>query len=182
VKYRAVMRDWSGYWGRTFSLGLHSIDFTRAILGSWWLAEAITRAPDARGFMAYGAIIVTAAALALATVLQTAVCKEPDTAHAPFAFVAGLAIGFLPPMVSGFALVIAISLARGANAPGSFFPVLAVAVAAISSLFFGRKLMFPVASFATAAALPWLITLLFPCHFVCTMRARPKVNLPPPPR
>ena len=101
VHYREIVRDWEGFWGRTIGLGLHTIDFFRAALGAWLLVEAINRAPDAQGIMNYGAITARAGILALATVLQAVVCKDSEAAHAPFAFIAGLTVGFLPPLVAG---------------------------------------------------------------------------------
>jgi hypothetical protein len=49
VRYRAVMRDWNGYWGRTLSHGLHWVDFLRAALGAWLLVEALPVSAEARG-------------------------------------------------------------------------------------------------------------------------------------
>lgn len=90
VRYRALMRDWEGYWRRTLSLGLHTIDLLRALLGVWLLTEAVRRVPEAQGLMRFGAYFVHGAVLCVATVVQAVVCKEPEAAHAPFAFVVGL--------------------------------------------------------------------------------------------
>ncbi len=181
VRYRAVMRDWDGYWGRTFSLGFHSIDLLRAALGAWLLAEALQRAPEALGMMKYGAIVAKAAILAVAAVLQTSFCREPEAAHAPFAFVSGLVLGFLPPLVAGFGLGLAIVLTMGIHAPSVYFPLLAVTTAALGFLFTAKTLLYELISVTVAVTLPWLITLLFPRHFVSSYRARPKgASLPPP--
>jgi hypothetical protein len=182
VKYRALMRDWDGYWLRTLGLELHAIDLVRAALGAWLLFEAVKRAPDALGTMRYAAIITRAAILAISTVIQAVVCKESEAAHAPFAFVAGLVLGFLPPLVAGFALVLATALTIGAGFPSAFFPVLSVSVAATGFLFTGKKIPYELVTVAVAVAFPWLITLLFPRHFVCSYRARPKTVAEPPPR
>jgi hypothetical protein len=173
VRYRALMRDWDGYWGRTLTLGLHSIDLLRAMLGAWLLAEAVRRAPEAQGALRYVALALQGGVLCTATLLQTVFCKEPETAHAPFAFVMGLTLVH----------VLAIALGLGANAPTGFFPVLALGVMGAGALFHGRKLVFECAILAVALLVPWLFTLLFPRHFVCSYRAKRRTEpLPPPPR
>ncbi|MBM3855522.1 MAG: hypothetical protein FJ399_20600, partial [Verrucomicrobia bacterium] len=86
VIYREVARDWEGYWGRTLGLGWHAFDLLRAIIGAWLLAGALARAPGAQGAMKYSAFVAQTAILALATILQTMVCRLRDCAHAPFAF------------------------------------------------------------------------------------------------
>lgn len=181
VRYRALMRDWDGYWLRTLSLGLHTIDLCRALLGVWLLSEALRRAPEAKEFMKYAAAAAQGAILCLATVLQAVVCKEPETAHAPFAFVTGLVLGFAPPTVAGFSLVLAGALALGSNSPTGFFPLLAMGVIGAGALFEGKKLLLNGGVLGAAILLPWLYTLLFPRHFVCSYRARKKTEAPPPP-
>jgi hypothetical protein len=174
VRFRGVTRDWDGYWGHTIALGTHAIDFVRAIFGSWLLAEAMRRAPDAQGVMRQAPLLIEAAVLFCAVALQTLVCKEPDTAHAPFAFIAGLALGFLPPLmpdwepfaICGFALLLTTVVTFGARLPAVFFPLLALTLAAAGFLFTGKKLLLPLAILCSAVALPWLLTLLFPRDFV----------------
>lgn len=179
VRFRATMRDWDGYWVRTFVLGTHAIDFVRAALGAWLLVEALTRAPGAQGVMRHAPLLIQAGVFVFAVSLQTLVCKEPDTAHAPFTFVAGLALGFLPPLmptweplaVVGFALLLAAIVAYGARIPAVFFPLLAVVLAGAGFLF-TKKLLLPLAALCCAVALPWLLTLLFPRHFVVSYLAK----------
>lgn len=181
VRYRDVGREWDGYWVRTLRLGLHTIDFLRAVLGAWLLAEALQKAPGVQGLMKYSEIVVHASILCLATVLQTLICKEPESANAPFAFVAGLVLGFVPPLVAVFALVLASVLALGLRSAAVFFPLFAVGIVAAGYLFTGKSLQFDLLSAGVAVALPWLATLLFPRQFVSTYRARSKtVPLPPP--
>ena len=194
VRYRAVMRDWEGYWGKTFALGLHSIDFGRAALGAWWLAESLTRAPEAQGVMRYAPLIVQTVVLTLATALQTLFCKEPDEAHAPFAFVSGLVIGFLPPLmpsltptiIAGFALLLAIVVTAGTRSGAVYFPMLAAGVVGMGALFLQKKFLLPLIPLACGVALPWLLTLLFPRHFVSsylhTKHSHDSNNPLPPPR
>lgn len=181
VRYRALMRDWDGYWARTFGLGLHTIDLFRALLGAWLLAEAIRRSPEAKEVMKYAAVATQGAILGLAALIQAVVCKEPETAHAPFAFVIGLILGFAPPTVAGFALVLAIALALGSNSPAGFFPVVAIGVMGAGALFEGKKLLLQCGVLGAAVLLPWLYTLLFPRHFVSSYRAKRKTEAPPPP-
>jgi hypothetical protein len=181
VRYRALMRDWDGYWGRTLTLGLHAIDLLRSMLGVWLLAEALRRAPEAQGALRYAAVAAQGGVLCVATLLQAAFCKEPETAHAPFAFIIGLTLVHVPPPVAGFSLVLAGALALGANSPTGFFPVLALGVVGTGFLFEGKKLVFECAVLAAAILMPWLFTLLFPRHFVCSYRAKRRTEPPPPP-
>lgn len=187
TRYRALMRDWHGYWGRTFSDGSHAIDLVRAALGAWLMAVALTQAPGARGIAAYLPFITQAAVFAVAAALQTLVCKEPEAANAPFAFSAGLIIGFLPPLLPGFgplltvafALLLAIVAASGANSPAAYFPVLSVAVVGLGLVFTQQKLKMALGVVAIASALPWLLTLLFPRHLVTSYRSRASVSSKP---
>lgn len=168
VRHRALPQDWSGYWQRTFSLGLHTIDFGRAMLGAWCLAEALTAHPSATGFMRFNPVLAKAGVLALAAALQTFVCKEPDSAHAPFAFLGGLVLGFLPFHIASFSLLIAIVVAAGTRAPTVFFPVLSLAVVIVGALFEQKKLLLVVSCTAVVVGLPWLLVLLFPRQWVVT--------------
>jgi len=182
VVYRDVSRDWDGYWRRTFGLGLHVVDFVRAMLGAWLLAEAVTSAPAAEGAMKYSFFATQSAVFALALMLQTLVCKEEDAAHAPFAFVSGLVLGFLPPLVAGFALLLAVVITFGTKLASGYFPILAASVSGIGFLFTGKKNLYALLAVTFAAGLPWLLTLLFPRHFVSSLRAKPKISAPEPPR
>lgn len=174
VHYRALMRDWRGYWGPTFKLALHTIDLGRGALGAWWLAEAVLLEPGAQGLMRYAPFLLQGVIFVSATALQTSFCKEEDAAHAPFAFCAGMVGGFFPPMIAAMALVLAIVVSAGARVPAIFFPMLAAGVAAIGLLFGGQDLKFPVVAAVPALLLPWLLTLLFPRHFVSSYRAPKK--------
>lgn len=174
VRFRAVEREWQGYWARTLSLGLHSIDLGRAALGAWLLFEAIQPNPEIRTLARQAPLILRLAVLALAVVLQTLICREPGAANAPFAFVAGLVIGALPSVAAFFALVLAIALSVGANSPAAFFPLAAVSITGLGLLLEGRKALLLLVTVALAALLPWLVTLLFRRHFVSTYLAQPK--------
>lgn len=175
VRYRPVDHGWSGYWTRTFSLGLHTIDFGRAMLGAWWLENSISTGSIIASDADYSATILQACVLMMAAVVQAFICKQRGAAHAPFAFVAGLAAGFLPPLIAVFAILLAVVISAGLRTPAIFFPLLSCAV-------FGTGLLFkhaqraqqilPLAALAIAVALPWLLTLLFPRFFVSSYAAR----------
>jgi hypothetical protein len=172
VRYRALSHGWSGYWSRTFSLGLHSIDFGRAMLGAWWLADGISAGPDAYGLMRHGALFIQVPLLALAVTLQTLVSREPGSAHAPLTFVAGLVAGFLPPWIAAFSLLLGIVIAAGLRSPAGFFPLLGACVIAVGLLFSRTKLLPSLAGLACVVALPWMLTLLFPRYLALTYVAR----------
>ncbi len=172
VHYRALRRDWEGYWGRAASLGLHAIDFGRAMIGAWLLFEAVKATPGASGLLRQGPIVVQTFVLCLATLLQTMICKEQDAAHAPFAFVSGLAAGFLPPLIAVFAFVLAVIVAFGTRSGTGFFPMLSISIVGIGVLLTGRKAQFVLAAAACAVVVPWLLTLLFPRTLMATYLAR----------
>ncbi len=182
VVYRDVSRDWVGFWPRTFGLDLHYADLFRAVLGAWLISEALTRAPEVAGAMKYSSYAAQTAVFALALTLQTMICKEEDSAHAPFAFVSGLALGFVPPFIAGPALLLAILITFGTKVASIYFPVLAAAVSALGFPFTGKKHIFALLIVTITAGLPWLLTLLFPRHFVASLRAKPKIGEPEPPQ
>jgi hypothetical protein len=187
VRYRAIMREWDGYWGRTFALGLHAIDFVRAGLGAWLLVEALKTGPDAHGVMKYAVILTQAAVLAISTAVQALYCKESEAALAPFTFAAGLLVGFLPALMASYtslliallALILTIVLSAGSRTGAAYFPVLAIAVAGLTFLFTGKRHMLPLGGLCAAIALPWLLTLLFPRHFVVAYLTKATPAEPP---
>jgi len=168
VRHRALPQDWSTHWGRTLSLGLHTIDFGRALLGAWYLTVALTVRPGTGELAGLYPLLAGAGVLAVAVVLQTFVCREPYSAHAPFAFVSGLVLGFLPLHVAGFALLIAIVTTYGTRAATAYFPVLGFATLASGLLFDPKKLFLTVLATAIVLFLPWLLVLLFPRQWVVT--------------
>lgn len=182
VHYRPVSRDWDGHWLRTLLLWTHAFDLLRAAAGGWLLMGAFHQNADAVGLWRFSVLSSRIAILSVATVLQALVCREPEAAHAPFAFAAGLVVGTLPPLVAGFSLVLAIALALGGNAPPAFFPVLSLGIVATGALFTRDKIIFTLITLALAVLMPWLLTLLFSCHFVGSYRAKPKTAVEPPPR
>ena len=165
VRYRALPQDWGSYWIPTLRLGLHSIDVLRAMLGAWCLLESFSAAPGASKFLPPTAAAVV---MGCAMLLQTFFCREPHAVHAPFAFAAGLIIGYLPVASGGFSLVIAAVVAAGTRSPISFFPVLSLAVVVTGVLFNQLALSLGTAAAAAAVGLPWLIVLLFPRYWVAT--------------
>jgi hypothetical protein len=185
VRYRAVVRGWEGYWSRVFLLVWHPIDFVRAAVGAWFLAEAL-RVPDAYGLVRYTPYLVHGVVFVAATIIHTLVCNEPESAQAPFAFLAGLVLGYLPNFLFGYAsfltagvaVLVATVLARGLNSPPVFFPVLALAVIALGVVFAQKKLLLPLGAIAPALGLPWLLTLLFPRDLVVPYLARPSLTPP----
>lgn len=174
VRCRAVDRDWQGYWLRTLALGLHTIDLGRAALGTWLLFDALQPTPGASSLVRYSEVVIQFAVLGTATLLQSLVCREEDAAHAPFAFSAGMVLGGVPPPVAFFALVLAVALSAGANAPAMFFAILALAVSALGFLFQGKKVMFALLVVGVPLLLPWLASLLFHRHFVSSYVAQSK--------
>jgi hypothetical protein len=172
VRLRAVARDWTGYWGQTFTLGLHWIDLGRAALGGLILLEAIILQPGASSVYRYGVPLLHATVAGLGVLLQTFVCKERDHAHAPLAFVTGLAFGLFSPVVAGFSILLALIASSGIRAPLVYFPILGLALPGLAFLFDGRKTLLPSAAIGAVVVLPWLLTLMFPRDLVISYRAR----------
>jgi hypothetical protein len=177
VRYRSVSRDWDRHWPQIFSLGLHTIDLGRAALGTWLLVESLTRAPGAVGAMRQAVLGTHALVLWTAAAVQTFVCKEPDSTHAPFAFVVGVAAAYLAPTVAGFAILFSVIIAAGARMPAGFFAVLGVASVAMGFLFGGRANLINLAIVFVAVVLPALLPIMFKRRMVVSYRARREVRV-----
>lgn len=180
VRYLPLSREWSRYWSQMFSLGLHAIDLLRAALGAWLLGEALMQAPGAAGLMRHVVTLTQAAVLGVAVAMQVFVCKEPESAHAPFAFALGLVAGGVPPTAAAFALTFAIVITAGSRTPMALFPLLALSVAGAGLLFQGRNVLPASIALAFAVSLPWLLTLLFSRHLVVSYRPKTKPAARPP--
>ncbi len=182
VRFRAAMRDWDGQWQKTFTHFPHWLDLIRAALGAWLLATAVTRAPGGSGFSGYAATGVHVGVLAIAASLQTLICKEPGSAHAPFAFTVGLVCGFMPTVAPGlspfltlgFGLLLAIVTATGSNNAALFFPILALVLPALGLLFIKQNIMviIPLGPPAFAALIPWLLAILFQRELVVPIHSK----------
>ena len=79
--------------------------------------------------------------------------------------------GPLGYVVAGFSLVLGIAISLGLRSPDLFFPLLSAATVGMGALFTQKKLLPQLAAIAAAIALPWLLTMLFPRHFVVAHRA-----------
>lgn len=181
VRYRALIRDWDGHWRRSLTLGLHSVDLARAVLGGWLLLQAVSQAPEFKG-VNHLVLVVQASVMLVAMTLQASICRERGVLHAPFAFAAGLVFGFLPLLVGAFALPLAVALSLMAVARGGFFAIFALAVCVVGFFFAGRAQLPALVAVSSAVAFPWLIGLLFRRHFVSTYRGRPRDAPSAPPR
>jgi hypothetical protein len=182
VRFRSLPSGFDSYWSRTFALGLHTVDFLRAILGAWLLVEAVALLPEAEGAVRFVPPAIQGGTLLVAMLLQTFVCKETDAANPPYAFALGVVAGFLPPLVAGFALFVAVMAALGVRSVGGFFPLLAIAVVAACQLFSQYKIdLLSQLALAGACMTPWLFTLLFPRHFVMAYAAKKTTARPQSP-
>jgi hypothetical protein len=162
IRYRAIMSEWGARRSRIFGLPHHSIDLIRAAAGAWLLAHAFAPPdPLAVGLTKYTPALIQGGVILLGVLLQTIVCREPDSLNAPFAYLVGLTVGFLPPLVAGMALVLALTVALGTRVPALFFLTLAAAVMVAGLLFIGRKSIPMVAPICASAFMPWILALLF---------------------
>ena len=127
---------------------------------------------DAAGPARHWGVVTQATVLALATALQIFVCREPGSANAPFAFVSGVMAGFLPLEIAALSLLMAAALATGVRAGAVFFPGLAGLIFGLGMILSRQSLALPLVIAATVAAMPWLLTLLFPRTLVVAHRAK----------
>ena len=172
IRFRSIASDWDQHWGQISSHGLHAIDLSRAALGAWLLADALANVPGTRGILSHGILLTQAATMSLAVVLQTIVCRHPDSFNAPFAFVAGLVLGHTPLLVAGFALVLTVAITAGTRVPAVYFPLLAMALPGMGYLFTGKSILLVLLTVGSVALLPWLLALLFSRDLVVAYRAR----------
>lgn len=185
VRFRPITRDWADHWGQILTFGLHWIDLGRAIIGGWLLIEALTLATGAAGVMRYSVILIQATIVIVSVCVQTFVCKERDSAHAPFMFITGLLCGLYSPATAGFPILLALIVAAGTRIPVAYFPALALALGGLGFLFDGRKAVMKLAIGCIAALMPWLFSLMFSRTLVLTYRAKRQTSgsespLPPP--
>lgn len=171
TRFRAIQRDWDQHWPQILTLGSHWIDLSRAIVGAWALMESLSTTPGADGIMRYGAIFATGAVLILSMILQTFVCKERDSAHAPFMFVTGLVLGAFPLAPAAFAVVLASTITAGCRTPGAYFPLLAVALGGAGYFFEGAAAIVPIALGCCAVLVPWILPMMFRRDLMLTYRA-----------
>lgn len=181
IRFRPISTDWHGQWPQILSLGLHWIDLGRAVLGSWLLLEALSLVPGTSGFMRYSVLFTQGVVIVAGVGLQTLLCKERESALAPFMFVTGLVLGLYPPAVACFPIVLALTVAAGSRTPSAYFPTLALTLVGLGFLFDGKKALIKLGIGFCAVLLPWLLSLMFSRELVLTYRAkRPGKNSPAP--
>jgi len=184
IRFRPISHDWTDHWSQILNLRLHWIDLGRAALGGWLLVESLALSPGAAGFMRYSVPVTLGAVMIVAVTLQTLVCKQPDSANAPFMFVTGLLIGVYPPTIVAFAIAVALTAATGSRVPAAYFPVLALTLVGSGFLFEGKKTLIKLALGFCAVIVPWLFSIMFSRDLVLTYRAKrrdPHGEAPLPP-
>jgi len=179
VRHRVVEIGWHGYWPRTLFFRLHWLDLVRAGVGSGLLGAATAEDLISAGIDAYPPRLLRAGVLLVGALLQ---CwsREPKTIHAPFAYLAGLALGGLDPAVAVFSLALTLALAIGPGLPSAFFPLLPLIGAGLGFLLKSRTGLFDAATLAPATVAPWLLTVLLGKPFSSTYRARSRLEITSP--
>jgi hypothetical protein len=172
IRFREIDRDWDRHWGQIASHWLHYFDFVRAALGTWLLLASLHPVENAHGFAKYAPLLTQGSIRLLAVVVQAVWCRAPDSINAPFAFVTGLLITGLSPLVATIALALAIPLSAGSRTPAAFFPLLAIGFFAVGFLFGGKALILKISMGALAPVVPWLWALLFQRSMVIPYRSR----------
>jgi hypothetical protein len=182
IRYRDISRDWDEHWPRVLAHGLHAIDLARAALGTWLLLVSLHGIPNPHGPAKYAVLLTQGSIRILAVIVQTVVCRQADSANAPFAFVTGLLLTDSSPFVALFSLAFAIPIAMGARTPAAFFAILALAHVGIGFWFEGKGAVLGLCFGAGAALVPLLWALLFRRELVITYRAKRATedNLPDP--
>ena len=172
ARYRDVTRDWDGYWLRTLAHALHTADLIRAALGTWLLLNSLHGAVNPHGFAKYEVLLTQGGIRIFAVFIQTIVCREPEAANAPFAFVVGLLLGGSSPVVAAFAIALALPVALGTRSAIAFFPVVALAHLGIGFWFQGKGAVLRLCFGAVAAMIPFLWSLMFRRDLVVAYRAK----------
>jgi hypothetical protein len=172
TRYREISRDWDEHWPRVFAHALHTVDLVRAALGTWLLINSLHSVTNPHGLAKYAVLFTQGSIRILAVWLQTVFCRQPDSANAPFAFVTGLLLAGISPLVAVFALALAIPLAMGSRTPAAFFPIVAIAHLAIGFWFKGKGAVLALSFGASAAMVPLLWAMLFRRELVLVYRAK----------
>jgi hypothetical protein len=180
VHFREIDRDWDQHWPQITSLWLHYFDFARAALGTWLLLDSLHAIPNAHGLAKHAPLLIQGSIRVLAVFLQTVWCRESGSINAPFAFVAGLLITGVSPLVATIALALAIPLAAGSRTPVAFFPILAIAFLGVGFVFGGKGLILKIAAGACAPFVPWLWSMLFHRSLVIPYRSKRAERTNPP--
>jgi hypothetical protein len=146
------------------------------------LPRKLQSLPNPHGLAKYAVVLTQGFIRVLAVLVQTVACRQADSANAPFAFVTGLLLTGLSPLVSLFSLAVAIPAAMGSRVPAAFFPVLAIAHLGFGFWFNGQGAIVGLGFGAVAAILPLVWALAFRRELVITYRAkRTKEDSPPEP-
>ena len=172
TRYRELSRDWDEYWLLMLTYGIHAIDFSRAALGTWLLLDSLHSMPNSHGLAKYAVLFTQGSVRIFAVFLQTVTCREPGHSNAPFAFVTGLLLTGIAPLVAVFALALAIPIAMGARSPAAFFPLVALAHLGIGFLFKGKGAFLGLSFGALAAMVPLVWSVAFRRDLVIAYRAK----------
>ncbi len=170
TRHRGLTRDWSGQWSLYFTHPHHLFDLLRGAGGAWLLAHSIELAPGASGLMRFAPLTTQGGVLVLGALAQSLFCREPDSCHAPFTYIAGVVAGWAPPLTAAFAIILAVVSALGTRLAPAAFPVIAVATLALGALFHGKVYLLKLIPVSLAAIVPWMIALLLSRELVTTQR------------
>ncbi len=171
TRYRDVTREWDGYWQRVFMHGTHTADLVRGALGTWLLLDSL-HAVNPTGLAKYEVLFTQGGIRILAVLIQTVICREPDSVNAPFAFVVGILLAGIAPIVAAFAVALALPIALGMRSPIVFFPVVALAHLGVGFWFKGKGAVFGLSFGACAAMVPFLWAIMFRRELVVAYRAK----------
>lgn len=159
VGYDSLARILDQFLPGVFRLAWHWVDLCRALVGVWFLTLTLGIGHAPRQTPPYQALVVLAAVLSVALVLQTVVCKEPNSFHAAFAFVVATIVVLFPPLVAGFALVCGVMSSTGFRSAMAFFGMTAVCLVIFGYWFYPNWLLLAVG--ALMSGLPLLLPMLF---------------------
>jgi hypothetical protein len=180
ARHRVIDLGWHGYWPRTLFFGLHWFDLIRAGVGAGLLSAATAVDLISAGINAHPPLLLRAGVLLVGALLQCRSHRDPKIIHAPFAYLAGLALGGLYPTVAVFSLALTLVLAIGPGLPAAFFPLLALIGAGLGFLLKSMTGLFDAVTLAPAFVAPWILTLLLGKPFSSTYRSRSRREITSP--
>lgn len=170
--FREVSRDWDQHWLLILKHEMHVIDLGRAALGTWLLIESLHAVPGAHGSARYAPVLTQGAIRIFAVLLQTVICRHPESLNAPFAFVTGLVLGAVSPLVGGFALAVAVPLTMGTRSTTAYFPLLGLAQLGFGFWFKGKGAVLGLSFGTVATFVPLLWPMMFQRPLVIAYRAK----------
>lgn len=143
---------------RWWKLPLVWIDPFRGYVTAWMLTQSFAPEVGAQGVEKLAPLLATAMALFVVLWVQSSGRRQQNETISPCAFLAGMMLAILPPIVAISAIAIGATTAVALNSFAAGYIVAAITTACIGYLFLGRSLWLPIhtALVATPLVLNWI--------------------------